>query len=620
VRHFGRVVALDFEYEVEGGEFGLIRGDLPKVLCMVAYVLEDWPLQHVRTVKLWRGNFPKEPPFPIDDDTLVIGYSLWAEMTIFLTLGWRFPTYLFDLHTAYLAASNILREYNPDTTYAKLSKNFAAACRHYGLEGWEGISKEEIAAGIGTGQWQKYGQEAVFRYCEEDVAMSVRLFEAELAGRGHYLPASDFALNLHWANYSAKAIAQIQAKGMPIDTELWNLIQQPDIKKAIIADLLRRFDPSHHLGKDAIYDEDGGWNYGRFEKFLTLSGVDTWPRSESGVLETDKDAFKLMVHVPGMADLHTLKDSLNVIVKANLPIGRDGRNRPSLFPFGTATGRNAHGKSLFNAHAAMRGFLMFSTALPGFYLDWSSQEVGIGASLSRDLALMTAYMSGDIYYAFAKEIGLTDGLTQKEWKATREKDRDRIKALYLAITYGMSVASLARSLDRHPLIASGLIQRHQHRYPRFWTWRDERLQAAMHDRIIETRHRWPLRISSSPNERTLINFSSQGNGSECLRIAAMQLCEAGIVPSMLVHDAILLEEHDRERVQEAKEIMLAAGREVCGGFTIRVDGDEKPIRRYQDKRGKEMWARMMMTLQEVGALNAGPAALLKVGVAEEMLR
>jgi hypothetical protein len=335
-----------------------------------------------------------------------------------LTLGWRFPKHLFDLHTAYLAASNILREHNPDTTYAKLSKNFAAACRHYGLEGWEGISKTEIAADIGNGLCQKYGRETVFRYCEEDVAMSVKLFLAELQGRDPYLPAADFQLNLHWANYSAKTIAQIQAKGMLIDKVLWDKVQE--FKGDIIADLLQRFDPSHHLGKDAIYDADGGWNYDRFENFLHLSGVDAWPRSESGVLETDKDAFKLMAHVPGMSDLHTLKDSLSVIVKANLPIGRDNRNRPSLFPFGTATGRNAHGKSLFNFHAAMRGFLLFSTAQPGFYLDWSSQEVGIGASLSRDLALMSAYVEGDVYYAFAKEIGLTDGLSQKEWKAQRE--------------------------------------------------------------------------------------------------------------------------------------------------------------------------------------------------------
>ena len=79
-----------------------------------------------------------------------------------------------------------------------------------------------------------------------------------------------------------------------------------------------------------------------------------WPRLESGQLDIDGDAFRLMYHVPGIEGLHALRDSLGVIVRAKLPIGADGRNRPSLFPFCTATGRNAHAKSLYNAHAGMR--------------------------------------------------------------------------------------------------------------------------------------------------------------------------------------------------------------------------------------------------------------------------
>ena len=45
-------------------------------------------------------------------------------------------------------------------------------------------------------------------------------------------------------------------------------------------------------------------------------------------------------------NLHTLRDSVGFINKATMPIGRDGRNRPSLFPFCTATGRNAHARRL----------------------------------------------------------------------------------------------------------------------------------------------------------------------------------------------------------------------------------------------------------------------------------
>ena len=97
---FRQVVVVDFEYEIEDG-------GLPNVLCMVAYILNA-NLQHVRTIKLWRGEFGPTPPFDIGPDTLFVAYSAWAEMTCFLQLGWQFPVHILDLHTAYLCVSNIL--------------------------------------------------------------------------------------------------------------------------------------------------------------------------------------------------------------------------------------------------------------------------------------------------------------------------------------------------------------------------------------------------------------------------------------------------------------------------------------------------------------------------------
>ena len=120
-------------------------------------------------------------------------------------------------------------------------------------------------------------------------------------------------------------------------------------------------------------------------RWLVSIGVTAWPRLESGKLQIDGDAFKIMYHVPWIEELHALKDSLGVIISAKLPIGPDGRNRPSLFPFCTATGRNAHAKSLFNAHAGMRGFMLFPPDKIVVYLDWRTQEVGVAAALSGDL-------------------------------------------------------------------------------------------------------------------------------------------------------------------------------------------------------------------------------------------
>ena len=590
--NFSSVVVCDFEYEVASG-------DLPDVLCMVAYVLDE-NLRYVRTIRLWRGESGPMPPFDIGPDTLFVAYSAWAEMTCFYVLGWPFPVHIFDQHTAYLASSNVLLPYEPDETRKKPRKRLSDACRAHCIEGWERIDKETISKAIGDGTWREHFRpQEVVDYCEEDVRMATKLLRAQL--RSNHGPETDHVL--HWSNYSAKAIALIQALGMPIDLERWNLVQEN--KAAVIAELIRQFDPSYG-SPYSIYTPEGEWSYERFERWLAHAGVAAWPRLDSGRLDVDSDAFRIMYHVRGIEALHALRDSLGFIVKARLPIGRDGRNRPSLFPFGTATGRNAHSKSPYNAHAGMRSFLVFPPGTIGFYLDWRSQEVGVAAALSGDQTLMDDYLSGDVYHALARLCGLTDDPDPFRWKKLNRAQRDRMKPLQLGINYGMGVPSLARGLDRHPAVASEIIERHKRRYPRFWQWRADMVQTAMLERRLESVGGWPLYITTSPNQRTLYNFPMQSGGAEMLRLAAVRLCDAGIVPIMLIHDGILFEETDREKLDHAIEIMRGAGRDVCRGLEIGVDIDQKLEggARYRDKRemAQKLWATIMNTLQAIGAL------------------
>jgi DNA polymerase family A len=600
---FGTVVVCDSEYETSGGEFNLVNGDMPEVLCMVAHVLNE-NLEHVRTHKLWRGEFGPKPPFDIGPNSLFVAYSAWAEMQCFIKLGWKFPKYIFDQHTAYLAATNFLLPYNPNEKRNRPRKGLSAACRRYGIQGWERIDKEAIAKAIGEGRWREYGQDYVYKYCEEDVVKSVQLLRCQLR-RNNWLPPADTDLVIHWSNYSAKAVAQIQMRGMPIDMALWNLVQEN--KSVVIRELIRQLDPSQN-SPFPIYSPDGEWSYDRLEQWLAYIG-EPWPRLESGKLDTEGDAFRLMYHIPGVEGLHALRDSLRVVVGANLPIGRDGRNRPSLFPFGTATGRNAHCRSLFNAHAGMRSFMTFPQDRIGLYLDWRTQEVGVGAAHSEDQALIDAYLGGDVYHAFALRSGLTKDPDRKRWAKTEQAMRQRMKSLQLAVIYGMGVPSLARGLDRHPLIASYLIEMYRRLYPRFWQWRDELVEYTMLKREIKSEFGWPMYLTVSPNKRTIFNFPCQSGGAEMLRLAAWRLCEAGIIPNMLVHDGILFELDDKEQIAHAVEIMKGASRDVCRGLEIGVDGsDDKDLllngAHYVDKRpmAKKMWGTIMQTLETIGAL------------------
>jgi hypothetical protein len=587
---FQQIVICDFEYEVADG-------DLPLPLCMVAYVL-DAHLRLQRIVRLWRGEFGPTPPFDIGPDTLFVGYSVWAEMTCFHVLGWQFPVHIFDQHTAYLSTSNILLPYDPDTPRKKPRKGLSAACKSYGLAGWENIDKPSIAKDIGEGRWQLHGQPAVLGYCEEDNRMSLALLRAQTRD-----PKVDTECIMHWSNYSAKAIALIQARGIPIDVRLWNLVQEN--KAAVIGEMLRRWDPSYQH-ESPIYSPDGEWSYARFERYLVTAGVPFWPRLDSGQLDTDSDAFRLMENYPGIKRLHALRDTIGFIRKARLPIGRDGRNRPSLFPLGTATGRNAHSKSPYNAHAAIRSFIKFPPDRIGAYLDWRTQEIGVAASQSGDEKLIEAYRGGDVYHALARVTGFTTMLDPVQWKREYPEVRERMKRLQLAINYGMGVRSLARGLDRHPLVASGILDRYRRIYWQFTEWRSAMVQAAMLERKIQSIDGWILRISSSPNQRALFNFPMQSGGAAMLREASVKLCQAGLVPSMLVHDAALFELENDGQVEHAKEIMAAAGRKICDGLEIGVDAGQllRNGARYQDKRpaALEMWATITDALRNVGAI------------------
>ena len=181
-----------------------------------------------------------------------------------------------------------------------------------------------------------------------------------------------------------------------------------------------------------------------------------------------------------------------------------------------------------------------------------------------------------------------------------------MKPLQLGINYGMGVPSLAKGLNQHPLIASAIIELHKRTYPRFWQWREDMVNMAMQERRIESSHGWPLRITTSPNRRTLYNFPMQSGGGEMLRHATWQLCEAGIVPVMLIHDGILFELESLEQAEVAKDIMRTAGREICDGFEIGVDEDQvlQGGARYSDKRAvaQSMWATIMSALEAVRAI------------------
>ena len=271
---FRTIAVVDFEYEIDDG-------DLPRVLCMVAYVLDE-NLRHVGTIRRWRGEFGSTPPFDIGPDTLVVGYSLWAEMTCFLQLGWRFPGA--RLRSAHRLSGD---QQHPAAVQSGREPQEAAqelvGClprlRHRGL----GEHRQ-----AGNGQGDRRGPLARIR--PRGGAAILRGGRSRLGG---VAAPSDHA---------ATAIAR---PSIPSCVMHWSELQRQDRRPdpgprhadrhAAVesgageqagghrrAD--RRFDPSQG-SENPIYSPDGEWGSERFAHWLVAAGIAEWPRLDSGALE-----------------------------------------------------------------------------------------------------------------------------------------------------------------------------------------------------------------------------------------------------------------------------------------------------------------------------------------------
>jgi DNA polymerase I-like protein with 3'-5' exonuclease and polymerase domains len=233
------------------------------------------------------------------------------------------------------------------------------------------------------------------------------------------------------------------------------------------------------------------------------------------------------------------------------------------------------------------------------YIDWSSQEYGIGAVLSGDPAMTADYEAGDPYLGFAKRIGMVPpGAT----KATHRAERDVIKAVILGTQYGMGERTLAVRINKPVAYARSLLQAHRTTYRRFWEWSAAAVNLALFGGRLWTRFGWQTHTRREPNPRSLANFVCQGNAADMLRLAAGFLCDAGVQLDATVHDAVLVEapaDAIGGAVDRARRAMDRASELVLYGFRLRTDFEVIAWPdRYRDGRGAAFFEELMGKLAE----------------------
>ena len=234
------------------------------------------------------------------------------------------------------------------------------------------------------------------------------------------------------------------------------------------------------------------------------------------------------------------------------------------------------------------------------YIDWSQQEFGIAAALSRDQAMQTAYTSGDPYLAFAKQAEAVPSSASRE---SHPVEREQYKACVLAVQYGMGEESLAKRIGKSALHARRLLEQHRRTYHRYWEWSDACESQMQIRKSLSLTFGWTLQLGSGIGARTIRNFPMQGNGAEMLRLACCLASERGVRVCAPVHDAILVEADlagIEQEVSAARSAMSDASAAVLDGFRLRSDAR---IIRYPERFAEgstlETWNRVCRMAQEL---------------------
>jgi DNA polymerase family A len=566
---FRELWAVDFEFRADPGE-------RPWPVCMVAREVASG-----REIRLWRDELLAldRAPFDTGPSSALVAYYASAELSCFLELGWTLPANVIDLFAEHRVETNGLK--------LPCGNDLIGALAIRGLAHIDAGEKHAMRQlVIGQRQWSESERRAILDYCASDVAALAALLPA-------MAPTIDWPQAKLRGRYMA-AIARMERTGIPVDAELHQRIVDnwEPIKLLLIADVDRAF---------GVYDGPT-FKQARFAEYLRAEGI-PWPCLPSGALALDDTTFDEQARSHRqLRPLYELRATLSRLRLADIPVGADKRARCMLSAFRSVTGRNqpSSSKFLFGPARWIRGLAREQEGRALAYCDWSVQEIAVAAGLSGDERMAADYASGDPYMAFAKAAGMVPADATAEGN---EDVRQVCKAIVLGVNYGMGPETMAFKAAISKIEAREFMRLHKETYPSFWRFIDDTVTTALFTGKMQSVFGWRRHVERSANPRSLMNFPMQAGGAEMMRIAAIAATEAGIEVCCPVHDAFLISAPvDRvdDDVAAMREIMSKAGRAVTGGLDVRTD--VKIARcRYMDKRGENMWGRVMALLVRLDA-------------------
>ena len=382
---------------------------------------------------------------------------------------------------------------------------------------------------------------------------------------------------------------------------------------------------TRHNKKLNVYNENNKLNKKLFNQLVLKCGLgNRWPVLKSGDYTSKDEVVKRFEeHSPLIKQFRQLNKLNNLTRLGFFKPSEDGRLRCSLNGFGSITSRSqpSSSKNPLGAGKWARNFIKPGWGHELFYLDYKAQEPAIAGYLSKDPKLMEAYNTHDIYITTAQQLGMIND--PNATKETHRVQRDVVKELFLANTYGMGEKELSRRLGCSRIKGREYLIRFRELYSVYFKARDNWINGSAitgHLRSPLGWQRWILgnkkwkegkRVSIG---NQLKNFIIQTTGADILRKACQKLLDEHIKVVSTLHDAILIEvfKGDTEQKDRAKSLMELAAKEVVGGI-IRVDEERISSNWIQEDKHQEIFNEIFKEIEEYKAANDLTPQLLTTG-------
>jgi DNA polymerase I len=557
------------------------------------------------TFRFWEDKNKSHQPHFDFENILIVSFNATAEIGCHLNLLHGRPNNVFDSYV------ENARLYKP-MRVGKGALSLLTTAEHYGIK--DKMSYEEKENNLDLilrrnnyahlpFEYSKKEQKQILDYCEADTKVLREVFIRQVLDIEEKLQLKtneDFAGEL-WRilnrGYAVGCVALVERNGIPVDVSLVNKFNNywPAVKNNLIKEVNKEID---------VFNEDLTFSFEKFNQLIKRNKLDhKWQRMKTGNFTTNKKVIKQHLDNEDIKKFDELRTLQNMTKLTAYTPGNDGRTRTSFNMFGTVTGRASPSSSkyVFSASKWARNFIKPSFGNYLVYIDYTSQEPGIMGYLSNDENLIKAYQSGDIYIHTAKLFGMVPDNATKQ---SHPEERNIFKVLYLANSYGQGPRAIAETLKISVSKAKELQNKYKEVYSKYFTWVDGIIEQGMQQGYLSTVLGWQRHIKNLfmikdgkkvDIRRSLLNWPIQSHGAEILRTALIDLTDNDFKVVALVHDAVMLEipiPEFKERLEEAKQIMVDASIKVVGG-PIRVDQEIIKSNYEQEPKDQKLFEKIM---------------------------